>query len=395
MKRASWYRLHRLLSVQAAIFLCFILLTGTLAVVSHELDWLSNPAIRADTIDDGQQPAWATIYHNALEHAGTDPLVSLRAPIHNGFAATVVVRNMQGERYRLYFNPVDGRYQGRGVWLNWQMTLRHLHRHLLLPTTLGITLVTSSAFLFLGLLISGLALQRNGLRSLFNMPRRSNPRVFWGELHRLTGLWSSWLLLVVTLTGFWYLLERWGLAAEYPENRPPATLSAQMHPSLAVFEHILQTTSDERPELEIKRIKLPQKVTEPLLVEGQAGGVLLRDRANNLAFSVATGERLSTRRTEQLSLHVRISEAADPLHFGTWGGYPSKVIYFIFGVMLTSVSITGTYLFILRIRGNKHRQHRANNGWRTVWYKIGQGKWFSLLLVGLAWLLLLCQLASR
>ena len=32
-----------------------------------------------------------------------------------------------------------------------------------------------------------------------------------------------------------------------------------------------------------------------------------------------------------LSAHQRISEAADPLHFGTWGGLASKLVWFVFG----------------------------------------------------------------
>jgi len=51
-----------------------------------------------------------------------------------------------------------------------------------------------------------------------------------------------------------------------------------------------------------------------------------------------------------LSPMQRISEMADPLHFGTFGGFWTKILYFVFGVILSGLSLSGVYVFSARIR---------------------------------------------
>lgn len=212
MNRAQWRRLHSWLGIKLAIFLCFILLTGTVAVVSNEIDWLVNPAIRSSPISSAHDIEWTNIYANVkaqVDARDTEfssfKIVSINAPLHSGFASSVTISNVKGERTRLYYNPLSGAYQGKGAWFNWQTALRRLHRHLMLPATLGITLVTLSSFLFLGLMITGLNLYQPWLKAvlkgLVKTPRINNIRIFFSDLHRLLGLWSVWLLFIVSITG--------------------------------------------------------------------------------------------------------------------------------------------------------------------------------------------------
>src|SRR5690606_41501352 len=42
-----WFQLHGWFSLPIWLIFCFVCLTGTIAVFSHELTWLTNPASRA------------------------------------------------------------------------------------------------------------------------------------------------------------------------------------------------------------------------------------------------------------------------------------------------------------------------------------------------------------
>ena len=52
---------------------------------------------------------------------------------------------------------------------------------------------------------------------------------------------------------------------------------------------------------------------------------------------------------ETARLHQRIAEMADPLHFGSFGGWPIRLIWFLFGAALTTLCFTGVYLYGLRV----------------------------------------------
>lgn len=350
MNKHKWYKWHSYAGFPLAVFLCFIMLTGTLAVLSHELDWLTNPAIRSTATDKPLD--WSTFYRVVLAQAEGDKVYQLSAPLHSGFAAEAILLDEAGQRYRLFFNPATLDYQGSGVWLNWQTVLRRLHRHLMLPLNVGLTIVSATGFLLCISLISGLALHRSWWRGLWRLPRRYNVRVFWGDMHRLAGLWSSWLLLIIALTSVWYFAEKYGLAADYPANGSVSSLPAKQHTvrvEADIFSQVIRQSSLLRPGLRISSIFLPVKPGQAVRIDGQSDTILVRDRANNLIFDPITGECLSQRFGNELSVHARISEAADPLHFGTWGAYWTKTVYFVFGFILTSLCFTGTIVYAHRV----------------------------------------------
>jgi uncharacterized iron-regulated membrane protein len=396
MQRAQWYKWHSVAGVKLAVLLCFILLTGTLAVLSHELDWLTNPAIRA-VPHTKDQIAWTAIYRSANRESRGDLISSFNAPVHSGFAAEVIAINSDDKRYRMYFNPLTGEFQGTGSWFNWQRILRQLHRHLMMPLEIGLTIVSATSFLFTLSLVSGLTLHKKWLKGLVQKPRGKNRRVLWGDWHRLLGLWSSWLLLVMVITGLWYFAEHIGLNAKYPNANHQVSSEAQKaayQPTLASFSTMLAKVKQQRPNLEIGRIRFPTKKNQAVYIEGQDDTLLVRDRANNLVFNPGDGNLLSQRFGADHSIHIRISEAADPLHFGTWGGYPSKILYFLFGLALTAMSFTGTYIYAMRVNAKgQSKNERGARFWRNAWGQMGRLKWVTVLILVTSLFLVAVQLS--
>ena len=394
MQKAQWYKWHSFAGVKLAILLCFIMLTGTLAVFSYELDWLTNSAVRAAP-HTPNQIAWEQVYKSAQNETKGETINMINAPVHSGFAVEVIAINSHNKRYRLYFDPQTGVFQGTGSWFNWQTVLRRLHRHLMMPLEIGLTIVSASSLLFAMSMVSGLILQKKWLKGLLLIPRRNNRRVFWGDWHRMLGIWSSWLLLVMVVTGLWYLAEHFGLKAQYPKDAKAMSVEASeiaYQPSTESFSAMLTQAKRLRPNLKIGRIRFPTRGKKAVYIEGQEDNLLVRDRANNLVFDPFNGALLSQRFAKDLSVHVRISEAADPLHFGIWGGYPSKILYFIFGVALTSMSITGTYIYALRVSAKLKSKSESNASyWTNAWSQMAFSKWPSLFLVLVSLVLVIVQ----
>ncbi|MDO9489873.1 MAG: PepSY domain-containing protein, partial [Sphingomonadaceae bacterium] len=99
-----------------------------------------------------------------------------------------------------------------------------------------------------------------------------------------------------------------------------------------------------------REMRLPDEPGGAVGFFGQADALLVRDRVNGVWIDPADGRVVEVTRGETLSLHQRISELADPLHFGTWGGMATKIIWFIFGAAMTVLSITGVMIYSLRLR---------------------------------------------
>ena len=117
------------------------------------------------------------------------------------------------------------------------------------------------------------------------------------------------------------------------------------------------------PDLRVRIVRLPPGPAEPLTVQGQASAVLVRHRANTV-WTDAAGEVHGSVRGETLNFHQRISEAADPLHFGTWGGggLPGlgvRLLWFLFGTLMSFLSLGGILIYGSRIATKLARDGRV------------------------------------
>ena len=199
------------------------------------------------------------------------------------------------------------------------------------------------------------------------------------------GVWSQWFILIISVTGIWYLVERWGGAASYPSKGKATSelaIAEPTNPSLESFNLMLKQVERLYPELSIELIRFPFKAGQGVAFTGDAEAILVRPRANLISFDPETTDLLTLNKGVDLSVHARISEAADPIHFGTFAGMPSKVIYFIFGVLLSGLSLTGIYIFGMRVtKKPKSQTANANYYWQGALSKMKKGKWLSYFLL--------------
>ncbi|GAA0752067.1 MULTISPECIES: PepSY-associated TM helix domain-containing protein [Sphingomonas] len=371
-QRSLWWRVHSWAGLKLAIFMTFVLATGTLAVFAHEIDWLVTPAMRA-TPQSGPKVSWGTLAAAAVRAEPKGRLQTLYAPIDPWFTAEAWVDMGGGAPRRVYLDPWSGRVAGTRGWANVHRFLRQVHRHLMLPTRIGIPIVTTLALLLLASLITGLVTYKKWWRGFFRMPRGGDLRRVTGDVHRLGGLWSLWFVTLIAVTGLWYLVESLGGNAAVPEL--PTSEAVVSIPTGAALDRLVSMAAQARPSLKIREIRFTKR--NGVILLGQDRAWLVRDRANGIAIDAATGKILASLDGRNLNAHQRISEMADPLHFGTFGGMPTKILWFLFGLILTGLSVTGTIIYAKRL--SKADPARCGVG-RIAWS--GMGAW-GYLAVGL------------
>ncbi len=342
----------------------FICLTGTLAVFAQELDWLLHAEMRV--VPSEQRASWGTMVDAVQRAHPTWELQGLTAPHASRFAARAQMRTDEGKLRFVWVDPYTGKVTGDTHWFNAHRFLRNTHRHLMLPVKYGVPLVAALSIPLLLSLISSFFIYKRWWRGFFSWPRADRPRRFWGDIHRLCGVWSLWFVALIAITGGWYLVESLGGKAEPP---PKIALpgdgkrDAPAHADRAAIDRAVAALQQRWPELQVAGVQ-PSMAGTGLLIEGQAQAWLVRDRANAAGFDLRDGRLLDLQDGRDMSVHQRIAEMADPLHFGSFGGWPVRLIWFLFGAALTALSFTGVYLYGLRVAdqlrsARKRRPHDA------------------------------------
>ncbi|TNE60929.1 MAG: peptidase [Alphaproteobacteria bacterium] len=390
--RSRWWIVHQWAGLKLSLFLSFILLTGTLATLSHEIDWLIDPGLRAypeSTRADGAPSAsWGQLMDAAKAAAPGARIERLSAPYSGWFAAEAIVLDTNGERFRIYMNPETAQVQDTASWFNAQRLFRELHRHLMLPTRIGIPIVAFLSIPMLASFITAFVVYKKWWRGFFRLPkwrpgRRGEGRRFTGDLHRFAGLWCLWFVGLIGITGLWYLIE-WGGGNARPAPRPKAAIAAA-NPDGAALDTLVATAQAAYPNLRITSVYFPPKKPGGVVVMGQADAWLVRERANSVWLDADTGAVMQVFRGEDHTVHQRISEAADPLHFGQWAGFGVRLIWFLFGLVLTGLAVSGVVIYWLRIAPADRAGVRTAGFMRATWQGMGRFGYAAMLatLVGL------------
>jgi uncharacterized iron-regulated membrane protein len=342
MRTRPWFRVHSFAGVVAGLLLFIVCWTGTFATLSHEIDWLLTPAARAEAAPTFDVDA---VEQAALQRHPGSALLWLAWPLQPGHAVDVVLKTPASRMWHAYVDPGSASAQGGHSYFNVQRFFRSLHMSLFLKFGLGIYIVGAAGILLLLSAVTPLVFFKRWWTRWFSFHARGGVRAVTSEAHKLAGLWSLWFVLLIALTGLWYLVESLGGAAPAAQARWPApTAAATIRPALV--DRSVQQARRDWPGLEIGGISLDETGGR-LVIDGQAEAWLVRDRANAMAFD-ANGHLVATVDAGGLSVHQRIAEMADPLHFGTFGGLLTQALWFVFGAAMTLLSLSGVYLFGLR-----------------------------------------------
>lgn len=378
-----WWTVHQWVGLKLSLFMAFIMFTGTLAVVSHEIDWVLQPSLRVAPASAQGPTQWATIAGNAARHPRVAEVWSMEAPVASAFAVKVTVKDAAGDLFYLHAHPVTGAIQGEGPWVGAQRLLRNMHRHLNLPTKIGVPIVAFLGILLLISLITSLVVYKKWWRGFAKPLRTRDARTWWGDFHRLAGVWSLWFVALIALTSIWYFVESLGLGAPPP---PRVRTEAPVKPVADGLAPAFAAAREAYPGLVVRRVLLPGEESPVLQIHGDYEAILVRPRANAVWVDPVTADVLLTTDGRDMNVHQRISEMADPLHFGDFGGYWTKLPWFVFGLLLTGLSLSGAAIYSLRIAGERGGQARVAQAFAGMWRDLPRWRWLSagLIFVGFA-----------
>jgi len=349
-----WFQLHGWFSLPIWIIFCFVCLTGTVSVISHELTWLTNENARANN-------------PQALSEKSTAELIAL---VEKAYPTAKVTLDMTFESYLVhaitftdkdhpfavaYVNQYTGVIQEVNSGLTFIGFMRSLHGWLLFPWqssySIGYYLVCAMAIVMLGALVTGLIVYKRFWRAFFQpkLRLRQGKKTLLADLHRLSGVWSIWFLTLMSLTGIWYLVQAilWHADVDLEPHAPliPVSqlpLATGNQPTVPVsLDDALVIAKERFPDFKGTYIMLPEHNRDTYKLYGEGDFIFHDQYAYGVLVNPWTGTIESERSPAKMTTLQTLSHIADPLHYGTIGGIWTKIIWFIFGLILTGMSITG------------------------------------------------------
>ncbi|MEM7020746.1 MAG: PepSY-associated TM helix domain-containing protein, partial [Pseudomonadota bacterium] len=352
--RNKLYKLHTWVGFHLAFLMSLILFTGTFATISNEIDWLIQSDMRVSP--QGERISWGKLEAIALNYRPGHTISSISHMKSDYFAYRARMIDEYGKGYFLHINQWTGEVTGTSPTLTVQRFFRDIHRYLFMPNFIGLPLVTSFAFILAISLYTGLKTTRKWGAAATRIRFHKQARVVVGDVHRMAGIWSIWFFVLMIMTSLWYLAEFGSYIVQSPfePERPEVTDERVQAYGPAVryadADTLVKAAKTAYPELEPRIIFYPFNAKGAVMVLGRNNDVLIRDRANRVFLDPVDASIIKVQRAEDISWAAYLNEMADPLHFGYFGGLGTKLIWFIFGLAMTGLSISGVWLTWKRLK---------------------------------------------
>jgi len=382
-RRRVWFIVHGWLGANIALMTALLFLSGTLATVSHEIDWLFDKSVRAQGL--ARSISWEELRALVAAAAPGERISSIMLGPERvitpewdlPFAAKVAVVDHAGHERILLVDLDAGKITGTRSYIDFPFLVRQLHYNLFIHPW-GFYFNVLLAVWVISAIVTGLVSYRRFWRGFFRRPRwHAARRVLWGDLHRLIALWSLLFLILISVTGFWYLIPE--LALRFGGNAP--TQAPVVQRQMMSLDELAANAEATIPGFEIRLILLPDLSGGPIEFWGQANEPLMHQRGNRVRLSSATGSVLAVHRSSREGALHRWNDTVDALHFGSFGGLIGRAVWCLFGVATSLLILSGTLIRAYRFAGEP--------GWHFGW--LGRWRWvnFGLLFLPAAGLIIL------
>jgi uncharacterized iron-regulated membrane protein len=356
----NWtFTFHRYLGLILGLLFILIGVTGSLLVFHHEIeDWfvtrqfaitpVGQPisAERAVTIVKGTYPNWImdTLYFPQSDRQPYK-LIALEPNANLEIA--------DYKQYEVLVNPYTGRVMGdRREDFTFYRLLLNLHYRLFLPGEwTGRTITGIAALLMLAIAITGIILWPGWRKLSTGFKVKWNGRIKRRnfDLHKVIGIATAVFLAFTAFTGaylsFYYTITP-AIDALTPTVVSESVSISPPRPGQVSLplDTLLQKAQQILPQMQLKELYFAEG--EAFEVYGRGNESVWLDPYTAKVLTVEDGKQ---RQIRLLSDRI-FKNLIVPLHFGTFGGLPTRILYVFVGLAPLGLFITGSIMWWYRKR---------------------------------------------
>lgn len=358
---------HRYLGLVAGLIAIVVGLTGSLLVFQREIDAFSI-AQQFGAIT----PEVHMISPEAAVNIATDAYASsnlrldcLYFPLQPNEPYKVELSDANGVWTEVLINPYTGKVMGDRNWDKmWLGVTIKLHVALLAGNT-GTMIVGIVAFVLLVLSLTGIVLWP-GWRKLiagFKIKLDAHPKRVNFDIHKIIGIIAAIFLALTAFTGFcWnffdltspviYALTFTQSPLEPTSNLIPGQSRLKLTPQLLFAQAAL-------PDAVIRRVYFPATSKDSLRVRMKLPQGKSEYGDSNVYLDQYSGKVLRVDNALKMPLGDRVLNSFTPLHYGTFGGLPTRILYVFVGLAPLILFLTGFVMYWYRYRTKSSRRDSA------------------------------------
>lgn len=283
------------------------------------------------------------------------------------------------ERIKTYFvNPYTGEILGdtRTTSSKFFMTIMGLHRWLLLDHDIGRPITGTATLIFILIEITGLILwlpaklkswkKWNAWKAGFKIKTDARWKRINHDLHNTLGFYTFLLITLMALTGLCFSFEwfRNGVgnvfgAKPFDDKKAAAIHSEYREAKPESLDFFVGKTNEIYPYRGDLRISLPKDSISPVTAYKVHKGFISSAGTDRVFLDQYTGNVLKKEPFSDKRIGEQIVALIYPLHVGEVFGTFTKIIYFIACLIATSLPVTGTIIWINKLRKKSGKEETA------------------------------------
>jgi uncharacterized iron-regulated membrane protein len=248
------------------------------------------------------------------------------------------------------------------MFLQWAYDL---HSDLLMGAS-GTRLNAWGAFLLTTMCASGIIVWWPGRRSWrkgFEYLRGARWKRQVYDIHKLTGAGSFMLLIVIAMSGaYWGFIPQYESALGWLTHGPAKRTSPKVTPvpgaPAADLDVVLSAAMQNIPEGEARLFTFSSRPETPHSLHKLLPGDWRTQGDNVVYVHPQTAEVVRVDYHRDLPLGVRLQRDVFGLHFGTFWGHPSRVLWLLLGLVPLVLFSTGVLMWWNRSLSKKVRRFR-------------------------------------
>ena len=386
MKKA-FRKIHLWLSVPFGILITLICFSGAMLVFEKEVtQWVRPQVFNVDP--QGRQPLSMDEVVSRVSATLPADVRVMGVTVFDDPQKAWQLTLSKPSRASVYANPYTGEVTGRSERLPFFYTMFRLHRWLLdsRPSGDGVfwgkMVVGVSTLMFVVVLVSGIVIwwprTKRALKNGLSIAVRKGWRRFWYDLHVAGGMYGLLLLLVMALTGLtwsfdWYrtgFYHAFGVEVKPSMGHSNAALNARQHDGGKKHRGAKDEDgrTDERLthwQVVYDRLRQENPGASQISIADGAASVTVNHFGNvrgvdRYKFNPRTGEVTESTLYKDLDNSAKIRGWIYSVHAGSWGGWLTRVLWFLAALLGASLPLTGYYLWLKRLSAKKRQSGSRN-----------------------------------